>query len=87
MMVGDLSLNAEGHPEAVFFVALANTEPRSVSLGFDITGPRAGAAYLSTDGGLTFAPVSTMPIIDGNAMIRADVKKGICFIMASGFRR
>jgi len=77
-------LNHGGAPEATFFVAVANKAERSYTLGIDMGGPYAGASFVSTDGGLTFAPLSSMPIIDGNAMIRAHEKPpGPCFIGAA----
>jgi len=77
-----LPLNRASDPGAAFFVAVANTADRGYSLGVDMTGSKAGASYLSTDGGATFAPLSSSPIIDGNAMIRASVEPTTCFIGA-----
>jgi len=75
------TLNPGGVPGAAFFVAVANRGERSYTLGIDMTGPHAGASTLSTDGGLTFEPLSGMPIIDGNAMIRAYVEQAeTCFV-------
>ncbi len=68
-------------PGAAFFVALENRVERSYSLGVDMSGPCAGASYVSIDGGSTFDPISSMPIIDGNAMVRAHEKPAeSCFI-------
>jgi len=79
--VGCPTLNPGGASGVAFFVAVANTDGRSYTLGIDQTGPYAGTSHLSTDGGLTFAPLSSVPIIDGNAMIRAHVQEsGACFI-------
>ena len=79
--VGDLLLNEPGKPDAAFYVAVANLDKRSYSLGVDMTGSKAGASYLSTDGGLTFDPLSSSPIIEGNAMIRVNEKSAEpCFL-------
>ena len=73
------ALNPGGLPGAAVFVALANTSEQSCSLGIDLSG--AGFSYVSTDGGSTFAPLSSVPIIDGHAMIRAKVVQApTCFI-------
>ena len=80
--MGGLPLNRASDPGAAFFVAVANTADRGCSLGVDMAGPKAGASYLSTDGGGAFAPLSSSPIIDGNAMIRAHVEPAACFIGA-----
>ena len=75
------TLNPDGVADAAFFVAVANRTERIYSLGIDLTGPYAGASYVSTDGGTTFVPLSSIPIIDGNAMIRAKgVQAQPCFI-------
>jgi len=75
------TLNPGGVPGAAFFVAVANRAERSYTLGIDMSGPYAGASYISTDGGLSFEPLSGTPIIDGNAMIRAHVEQAeTCFI-------
>jgi len=68
---GGLLLNAAGEPGATFYVAVANTATRGYSLGVDLSGPDEGSSYLSTDGGETYGPISSSPIIDGIAMIRA----------------
>ncbi len=74
-------LNADAAPGAAFFVAVMNKAERSYTLGIDMSGPYAGASYVSTDGGSTFSPLSIMPIIDGNAMVRAHEKPSeSCFI-------
>ena len=79
--VGDLLLNAAGESGAIFYVAVANVAARSCSLGVDLSGPIAGASYLSTDGGETFEPLSSSPIIDGIVMIRAqDAQAPPCFV-------
>ena len=65
-------LNPEGIQGAAFYVAVANVSGRSFKLGIDTTGPNRGSSYVSKDDGLTYAPLSAIPIIDGNAMIRAD---------------
>ena len=76
-----LVLNADGNTEAAFFVAVANKAQRSYTLGIDTTGPVSGNAYVSIDGGLTFEPLSSIPILDGTPMIRAHEKKpGSCFV-------
>ena len=75
------TLNRGGEPTAAFFVAVANRAGRSYTLGIDMSGPYAGASSVSRDGGLTFSPLSSLPIIDGNAMIRAQAKPSeSCFI-------
>ena len=75
------TINSDGIPGAAFFAAVANKAERSYTLGIDMSGPYAGASYVSDDGGLTFAPLSIMPIIDGNAMIRVSTMEvGACFI-------
>ena len=80
-------LNPGGTPGAAFYVAVANKAERSYTLGIDMSVPYAGSSYVSTDGGQTFKPLSTMPIIDGNAMIRAHVQEsGFCFIGTSNRR-
>ncbi len=74
-------LNAGGAIGAAFFAAVANRAERSYTLGIDQTGPHCGISYVSTDGGASFAPLSTMPVMDGNAMIRAEGETvGTCFI-------
>ncbi len=79
--LGDLLLNEAGEPDAAFYVAVANLDERSYSLGTDLNGPAGASSYLSTDGGLTYEPLDSSPIIDGNAMIRAWVEEtGECFI-------
>ncbi len=86
--MGGLLLNAAADSDAAFFVAVANTAARDYSLGVDMTEPKAGVSYISTDGGLTFEPLSSSPIIYGNAMIRAHVlEDGVCFISAIQFSR
>ena len=65
-------LNPEGLRGAAFYVAVANVSGRSFKLGIDTMGPNRGSSYVSKDDGLTFARLSAIPIIDGNAMIRAD---------------
>ena len=83
IMVDCPTINASGAPDAAFYVTVANRAERSYSIGVDLTDPYTGASYVSTDGGLTFAPLSTIPIIDGNAMIRAGVEEaGVCFLGA-----
>ena len=67
----NLLINAGGVPGASFFVAVANTSYTNCSLGIDMTGPNAQSSYVSTDNGLTFAPLRSKPIIHGNVMIRA----------------
>jgi len=75
------ALNLNGVQDAAFYVAVANKGERNYTLGIDMTGPYVGASYVSTDGGLTFKPLSTMQIIDGNAMIRAyETPAEPCFI-------
>ena len=77
------TINAEAVPGAAFFVAVVNTGPRNYTLGIDLSGPKAGASFISIDGAFTFAPISSMPIIDGNAMIRVQGTHGTtCFIGA-----
>ena len=77
------TLNSVGSPGAAFYVAVANTADRSYTLGIDMTGPYAEASHISTDGEITFTKISTMPIIDGNAMIRVHAKPAeSCFIGA-----
>lgn len=74
-------LNLTGSPGAVFYVAVANSTERSYTLGIDMSGPYAGASFVSKDGGLTFTPLSAMPIIDGNSMIQAQIEDPeICFV-------
>ena len=70
---GDLLLNAFGR-EAAFFVGIYNIEPAHYSLGIDLSSPNAGASYISDDSGQTYEPLSGIPIIDGNVMIRARIK-------------
>ena len=75
------TINVEAVPGAVLFVAVANTGTRTYSLGIDLSESNAGASFISIDGGMTFAPISSMPIIDGNAMIRVQGTQGhTCFI-------
>ena len=75
------TLNPGGAPGAALYIGLANKASRSYSLGIDLSGPYAGASYVSVDDGLTYESLSTMPIIDGNAMIRAtDKPVEPCFI-------
>ncbi len=82
-LTGCPTLNPEGSPGAAFYVAVTNTADRSYTLGIDMTGPYAEASHISTDGGITFTKISTMPIIDGNAMIRVKAKPAEpCFIGA-----
>ncbi len=85
MPAGDCpTLNSEGIPGAALFVAVADRAEGSYSVGIDLDGPQAGASYVSTDGGLTYKPTSSLPIIDGNAMIRVDiVEVGVCFVGAA----
>ena len=79
--VGCLVLNPGGLSGAAYFVAVANKAERSYTLGVDMDGPYFGASYISTDGGLTYKPLSGIPIIDGNAMIRVStLETGVCFI-------
>jgi len=74
-------INKEEVPGAAFFVALANRGARSCSLGMDLSGAYAGATYISTDGGSSFKPISSIPIIDGNAMIRVEAGQApACFV-------
>jgi len=78
------TINAASAPGATFYAAVANRVERSYTLGVDMTGPKAGASYVFTDSGATFAPLASIPIIDGNAMIRVYVKEaGACFIGAA----
>ena len=73
------TLNPGGLPGAAVFVALANTAERICSLGIDLSGSEF--SYVSTDGGSTFAPLSSVPIIDGHAMIRVkEMPEPPCFI-------
>lgn len=82
--LGDLQINSAGALHAAFFVALANTASRGCSLGVDLSRPGSGASYISIDGGLTYAPFSSTPVIDGSAMIRVKVREvGACFIEAA----
>ena len=75
------TLNRVGAQDGAFFVAVANTASRSFTLGIDQDGPYAGASYVSIDGGLTYQLISSLPIIDGNAMIRVSaVEVGVCFL-------
>jgi len=72
-------LNPDEVQGAAFFAAVANATEKSYSLGIDFSG--SGFSYISTDGGTTFAPLSSIPIIDGIAMIRAQgVQTQTCFI-------
>ena len=71
MDAGGLEVNVAGRPGHVFYIGLANVGPESFSLGIDLTGPQAEASYLSRDGGKSFTPLSEVPVIAGNAMIRA----------------
>ena len=74
-------INGEGAPGAAFFVAVANRVVRSYSLGIDLSGVYSGATYISTDGGATFVPIASIPIIDGNAMIRVEAGQApACFV-------
>ena len=78
------AINPGGVPGASLYVAVANTTPRSYTLGVDTDGPRADSSYVSTDGGVIFEPLETIPILDGNAMIRVRTREaGICFIRTS----
>ena len=78
-----LVLNPAGVDGAAFYVAVANTAGRSYTLGVDRSGPGAGASFVSTDGGATFASLSTLTVLDGNAMIRAEVGPiEACFVGA-----
>jgi len=75
------AINASGTFGAAFYAAMANRAGRSYTLGIDTAGPQAGTSYVSTDGCDTYAPLSGIPIIDGNAMIRVYLKEaGTCFI-------
>ncbi len=75
------TLNPGGVPGASFFVAVANTADRSYTLGIDLSEPYAAASYVSTDGGSTFEPLSSMPVIEGNVMIRsAGEPPAPCFV-------
>ena len=78
---GSPTLNPDGSGDGIFFAAVKNKAGRSYTLGIDMDGPYAGATYVSSDDGRSFAPTSTMPIFDGNAMIRAHAKAPeSCFI-------
>ena len=77
------SLNPMGAADADFFVAVANRAGRSFTLGVDQSGPYSEGAFISVDGGLSFEPIASMPVIDGNVMIRALVAPvAPCFIDA-----
>ena len=77
------TLNPDGFPGAAIFVAVADRAEGSYSIGIDLDGPYAGSSYVSTDGGLTYRPTSSLPIIDGNAMIRVTLgEASACFINA-----
>ena len=79
--VDSLALNGGHHSGAAFYLAVANTAERSYTLGVDTDGPRRGTSYISEDGGATFEPISTIPLLDGNAMIRAHTAPaGACFV-------
>ena len=78
---GGLPVNTAGTGDAVLYAAVADTASRSYSLGVDMTGPPAGEAFVSTDGGESFEPLATVPILHGNVMIRIDLEPaGTCFI-------
>lgn len=69
---GGLTLNAGGARDGAFRVAVAECgESAFPSLGIDLTGPAAGISFHSTNGGADFSPLSTVPVLDGTAMIRA----------------
>jgi len=73
------ALNLGGVPGAAFFVAVANRAARNYTLGIDLSG--AGHSYVSVDGGQSYESLSTKPIIDGHAMIRAHAEDAsTCFI-------
>ena len=81
LTLDDIMLNREGHPDAAFYIGIAGTTARSFSLGVDMADPVSGSSCLSTDGGMTFEPFYSMPIIDGDAMIRVDVEPAeSCFL-------
>jgi len=73
------ALNAGEVPGAAFFVAVANRAERNYTIGIDLSG--AGHSYASVDGGQSYKSLSTMPIINGNAMIRAHTEQAsTCFL-------
>ncbi len=73
------ALNAGEVPGAAFFVAVVNTAARNYTIGIDLSG--AGHSYVSVDGGQSYKSLSTKPIIDGHAMIRAHTgQASTCFV-------
>ena len=81
--LGEVLLNAGGNRDAAIFVAVVDSRARGCDLGIDMTGDRAGASYMSTDRGVTFSPLSSSPIVDGNAMIRIEWGTGSTLISPS----
>ena len=69
--IGEIRLNALASPGAVFFVGVTHPSSRRFSLGIDTSGPKGYASFFSEDGGLRFSPLSELPVVDGNAVIRA----------------
>ena len=82
---GGLTLNGGGARDGAFWVAVAERgDSTGLSLGIDLTGPAAGDSYHSTNGGADFSPLSTVPVLDGVAMIRAGGRAAAgCFIKAA----
>ncbi len=66
-----LFLNRDSRAGATFFVGVENLPGVHYSLGIDLDGPNQGGTVLSEDKGVSFEPISSCPIVDGNAMIRA----------------
>lgn len=66
-----LFLNRSSRAGATFFVGVENLPGVHYSLGIDLDGPNQGETLISDDGGESFEPISSIPIVDGNAMIRA----------------
>ena len=75
-------INKDGLQNAAFFVAVANLAEGSYKLGIDMSGPSAGISFVSTDDGRTFEPLSSIPILDGIAMIRASGRTGVSGIVS-----
>jgi len=67
----DLFLNRSARAGATFFVGVENLPGVHYSLGIDLDGPNQGGTVISEDEGVSFEPISSYPIVDGNAMIRA----------------
>ena len=67
----DLFLNRSSRAGATFFVGVENLPGVPYTLGIDLDGPNQGGTLISEDKGESFEPISSIPIVDGNALIRA----------------